>query len=359
MAACARVVQASEKAFAASQILDVQNRPFFRQHRKIRKTMKKGVIMRIARSVALGVASIVLAIVLGAVAFVYLAPETATRAAIGLERTHAGLTRHEITLPSGMHYVFLEGGQGNPLMLLHGFAADKDNFTRVAAYLTPHYRVIIPDHAGFGESSHIDGADYRSEAQAGRLHELAAALGIRQLHLGGNSMGGQIAMAYAARYPADVLSMWLLDPAGVWSAPKSELAHLVQEQGRNPLIARSEDEFAQTFDFVMSDPPFVPRPMLNVMAQERIRNVALANHIFGQIATDSIEQRIKDMPVPSLIVWGSQDRAINVGTADVLHKLLPRSQVIVVPGVGHLPMIERPKQCADDYLKFRASLPKS
>jgi pimeloyl-ACP methyl ester carboxylesterase len=188
---------------------------------------------------------------------------------------------------------------------------------------------------------------------------LARSLGIRQLHVGGNSMGGQIAMAYAARYPGEVLSMWLLDPAGVWSAPKSELAHLVQEQGRNPLIARNEEEFAKTFDFVMSDPPFVPRPMLNVMAQERIHNVALANHIFGQISTDSIEQRVKDMQVPSLIVWGKEDRGINVGTAEVLHKLLPRSQVIIMPGVGHLPMIERPKQSAEDYLKFRAGLPKN
>jgi pimeloyl-ACP methyl ester carboxylesterase len=330
-------------------------RHFRRHHRKIRKTKEKEINMRIARAIA----SALLAIVAGAVAFVYLAPETATRAALNLERRHAGLTRHEVNLPSGMHYVFLEGGQGTPLLLLHGFAADKDNFTRVAAYLTPHYRVIIPDHAGFGESSHIEGADYHSQAQAERLHELAAALGIHQVHLGGNSMGGQIAMAYAARYPDEVLSMWLLDPAGVWSAPKSELAHLVQEQGRNPLIARNEEEFAKTFDFVMSDPPFVPRPMLDVMAQERIRNAALANHIFGQIATDSVEQRVKDMPVPSLIVWGSQDRAINVGAAEVLRGLLPRSQVIVMPGVGHLPMIERPKQCAEDYLKFRAELPKS
>jgi pimeloyl-ACP methyl ester carboxylesterase len=305
------------------------------------------------------IASAVLAIAIGAVSFVYLAPETATKAALNLERVHAGLTRREITLPSGMHYVFLEGGHGTPLLLLHGFAADKDNFTRVAAYLTPHYRVIIPDQIGFGESSHIEGADYHSQAQAERLHELAKSLGIRQLHVGGNSMGGQIAMAYAARYPGEVLSMWLLDPAGVWSAPKSELAHLVQEQGRNPLIARTEEEFAKTFDFVMSDPPFIPRPMLNVMAQERIHNVALANHIFGQISTDSIEQRVKDMQVPSLIVWGKEDRGINVGTAEVLHKLLPRSQVIIMPGVGHLPMIERPKQSAEDYLKFRAGLPKN
>jgi len=292
-------------------------------------------------------------------AFPYLAPATATRLALDLERSRAGLTRKEITLPSGLRYVYLEGGQGEPLMLLHGFAADKDNFTRISAHLTSRYRVVIPDHIGFGESSHLPDADYRAQAQAERLHALAQALGIGKIHLGGSSMGGQIALAYAARFPGEVASLWLIGTAGIWSAPKSELARLVLEQGRNPLIARNEEEFAQTVEFVMSDPPFVPRPILDVMAQERIRNVALANHIFRQIAADSLEQRIAGMQVPALIVWGEHDRAVHVGTAQVLHRLMPRSRVIVMPGIGHLPMMERPRQSASDYLAFRASLDKN
>lgn len=311
--------------------------------------------MRITNIIAVSLISLAAS----AGAFVYLAPESATGLALQLERSRAGLVRREITLPSGVRYAYLEGGTGEPLMLLHGFAADKDNFTRVAAYLTSRYRVIVPDQVGFGESSHLLNGDYRSEAQADRLHQLALALGIRRIHLGGSSMGGQISMAYAAKYPADVSSLWLLAPAGVWSAPKSELARLTQEQGRNPLIARNEDEFAQMVDFVMNDPPFVPRVILNVMAQERIQNVALASHIFGQSVTDSIEERIRGTPVPTLIVWGDRDRALNVDSADVLHKLMPRSHVIVMPGIGHLPMMERPKQSAEDYLKFRAGLPRN
>ena len=311
--------------------------------------------MRITNIIAVSLISLAIA----AGAFVYLAPESATGVVLQLERSRAGLVRREITLPSGVRYAYLEGGTGEPLMLLHGFAADKDNFTRLAAYLTPRYRVIVPDQVGFGESSHLPNGDYRSEAQADRLHELASALGIRRIHLGGNSMGGQISMAYAAKYPAEVISLWLLAPAGVWSAPKSELARLTQEHGRNPLIARNEDEFARMVDFVMNDPPFVPRAILNVMAQERIQNVALASRIFSQSVADSIEERIRGTPVPTLIVWGDRDRALSVESADVLHKLIPRSQVIVMPGIGHLPMMERPKQSAEDYLKFRASLPKN
>ena len=290
-----------------------------------------------------------------AAGFPYVAPEKATHFAVEVERYRSDLIRKEIDLPGGLRYVYLEGGQGEPLMLLHGFGANKDNFTRVARFLTPHYRVIIPDHIGFGESAHPQEADYSPPAQVERLRSLAQALGIKTLHLGGSSMGGQIAMTYAVRYPAEIKSLWLLGPAGVWSAPQSEVFKIIEKTGHNSLLAKNEDDFAQTFSFMMSDPPFIPRPMLDVMAQERIRNYNLEARIFQQIAAYSVEKYIAGMDTPTLIVFGDQDRAIPVATADILHKLLPHSQVVIMPGLGHLPMLEQPQQSAKDYLQFRAS----
>lgn len=290
-------------------------------------------------------------------AFFEFAPQQATDAALSLERFRAGLTRRDITLKSGLRFAYLEGGDGPTLVLLHGFAADKDNFTRISSTLTGHYHVIIPDLIGFGESSHLPApADYRADAQARRLHEFLEALRVRGLDLGGSSMGGQIAMAFAARYPNEVSSLWLLDPAGVWSAPKSELADMVVGQGRNPLIPTTEQEYADLFGFVMADPPWIPRPMKNAMARERLQNVELSRHIFGQIAVDSVEDRVRGLKVPTLIVWGQRDRALNPLTSTVLQKLLPRSEVILMPGVGHLPMVERPQQAAADYIAFRERL---
>jgi len=301
------------------------------------------------------VVAFILVLSIGALlGFIHLAPARATQMAIAAERHQAGLECKEITTPDGLHYVYLEGGQGAPLILLHGFGANKDNYTRVAKWLTPHYRVIVPDLIGFGESSHPENADYSARAQAARLHVFAHALGIDKTDIGGSSMGGQIAMFWAVQYPAEINSMWLLDPAGIWSAPKSELARLVLEQGQNPLIAKNEDEFAATFNFVMSDPPFIPRPILDVMAQEPIRNAVLAQKIFNQIAVESVETEITGAGTPALIVWGDQDRAINVATADILHKLLPHSEVDVMHGIGHLPMVEVPRRSAEDYLRFRA-----
>lgn len=295
-------------------------------------------------------------VIAAATGWIYLAPAQALRVFIDLERRQSGLVRKQVDLPGGLHYAYLEGGQGEPLMLLHGFGANKDNFTRVARWLVPHYRVIVPDQLGFGESARPQDADYSPTAQAARARALAQALGLQGLHLGGSSMGGQIALVYAAQHPAEVKSLWLLDPAGVWSAPESELRRIISQTGKNPLMAASEDEFAQLFGYVMSDPPFIPRPLVNVMARERIANFALEARIFQQVAAESVEQRVAGLAVPALIVWGEQDRAIHVGTAGVLHGLMPRSQVIVMPGIGHLPMVEQPLRSAQDYLRFRAGV---
>jgi len=295
-------------------------------------------------------------VLVAATAFVQLAPETATRLALEAERDRSGLVRKEIELSGGLHFVYLEGGSGEPLMLFHGFGANKDNFTRIARFLVPHYRVILPDHVGFGESSHPEDADYSPPAQAERLHALAAALGLSRVHLGGSSMGGHIAMSYAAAYPGDVASLWLLDPGGVWSAPPSELASSMIAGGPNPLMARTPDDFVKVYEFAMSDPPWIPRAMLDTMAQERIRNFGLEEKIFEQIRADQVEERIRGLKTPSLIVWGREDRAIHVDTAGVLHGLLPNSEVVILEGIGHLPMLEAPQRSADDYLRFRAGL---
>ena len=298
---------------------------------------------------------VMLAIVVVMTASLYLAPERATRFFVDLERNRAGLTRKQVDLPDGLRYVYLEGGQGDPLLLLHGFGANKDNFVRVAGALARRYRVIIPDHIGFGESSHPPEADYSPLAQVQRLRSLMSALGVSEVHLGGSSMGGQIALSYAAAYPQEVKSLWLLDPAGIWTATESELLRVKRETGRNLLLATNADEFDAVIRFVTTKTPFIPAPIRRMLARERIANYRLETRIADQLLADSIEKRIAGLPIPALIVWGDQDRAIHVDSAQVLHGLLPQSRTIIMRGIGHLPHIESPGKCVSDYLHFRAT----
>ena len=105
-------------------------------------------------------------ILLGLAGVYFLFPGTVFNLLLKAERSVAGLKQHRIDV-KGQHFAYLEGGTGDVVVLLHGFGANKDNWTRMARYLTPHFRVIAPDLTGFGESSPDPGDDYRSALRPG------------------------------------------------------------------------------------------------------------------------------------------------------------------------------------------------
>ena len=283
-----------------------------------------------------------------------------TQKIIQYERNKSDLDVKSFTLTSGDKLVYAENANltGEPLLLIHGFGGNKDNFTRIADELED-YHLIIPDLLGFGESSKPMSADYRSQAQATRLHELLQAKGLASnIHIGGNSMGGAISVAYAAKYPKDVKSLWLVDSAGVWSAgvPKSLEGATLEN---NPLLINSKEDFYKMYDFVMYKPPYLPKSVKAVFAQERINNKELDAKILEQIVTDNVEERaqiIADYNIPTLVVWGEKDQVIKPETVNVIKDIIPQAQVIMMEDIGHVPMIEAVEQTAEDYKGFREGI---
>ncbi|WP_201629529.1 alpha/beta fold hydrolase [Psychrobacter maritimus] len=285
-----------------------------------------------------------------------------TQKIIQYERSKSDLEIKSLTLASGDKMVYAENGNvaGEPLLLIHGFGGNKDNFTRIARQLEG-YHLIIPDLLGFGASSKPMSTDYRSEAQATRLHELLQAKGLAaNIHVGGNSMGGAISVAYAAKYPKEVKSLWLVDSAGFWSAGIHEaLAGATLEN--NPLLINSNEDFYKMYDFVMYKPPYLPKSIKAVFAQERIANKELHAKILEQIVTDNVEERAKiiaQYKIPTLVVWGEKDQIIKPETVNLIKEIIPQSEVIMMPEVGHVPMVEALEKTADDYKAFREKLNK-
>lgn len=169
-----------------------------------------------------------------AAGILYFVPATLLASVRTVERGLAGLSEHSVQVDN-LEIAYLEGGsEKNPtLLLIHGFGADKDNWLRFARPLTERYHVVALDLPGFGDSSKPQQASYDVGTQAERVANFAAAIGVRRLHLAGNSMGGHIAALYAARHPEQVLSLALIDNAGVMPARKSELFEDL-ERGENP-----------------------------------------------------------------------------------------------------------------------------
>lgn len=290
--------------------------------------------------------------------FDFFFPAQFANAALSAERGAAGLERKEIGIP-GFNVVYLEGGQGKPLLLIHGFNGDKDNWTRVSKHLTPHYRVIAVDLPCWGESPRPTADECDIAHQLVYVNQIADALKLEHFDLGGNSMGGWIAAAYAAAHPERVDSLWLLAPAGVASAQLSDLGNIVKSGGRIPLIARNDQEMKELLDFVCVHPPYVPHALLQVMAQRQAEHYELEQKIFAGLVKEApLEAQVKGLQTPTFIVWGDHDRALHYSGAEILHRLIPNSQVLIMPDMGHVPMLEAPSKTAADYVVFRDSLGK-
>jgi pimeloyl-ACP methyl ester carboxylesterase len=271
---------------------------------------------------------------------------------IGLERFTSGLKRRVVQV--GDHrVVYSEGGHGEPVILLHGFGASADSWNRFAKPLTKRYHVIAPDQPGWGQSTRLEAESYGYPQQVERLHQFVTQLGLKRFHLLGHSMGGFIASAYAARYPDEVITLGLIAPHGMVEPIASELANDVAK-GDNWLVATSYQEFERLLNGVFAKRPYAPKAVLRYLADHAIRNSGKSAKIFAEMQTNdpSLADRLPNITAPALIVWGDQDRVLHVSCADLFRKGIKSSEVMVIAGSGHMPLVENAGLCARAWLAF-------
>ena len=287
-----------------------------------------------------------------------LAPRWAARQWLALERGRAGLRLRRATV-AGFTMPYLEGGGGEPLVLVHGFGGDKDNFTRIAGYLTPRFRVVVPDLPGFGEATRDPQARYHIDAQVERLRAFIGELGLGSVHLAGNSMGGFIAAQYAATHPDAVRSLWLIDAAGTALARATDVIARYVASGEMPLLVRRAADYPALLRAVTHRPPLLPYSLRHELARRAVDDYALHSRIFREIGIESptLEDRLAAIRAPTLIVWGREDRILNAAAAPAMQALIPRSRLVLLERTGHLPMVERPRATADAFLAFVAAPP--
>ncbi len=251
--------------------------------------------------------------------------------------------------------VYLEGGGGEPVLLLHGFGADKDNWNLFSRYLTKRYRVIAPDLPGFGESSKIWSDQYHIATQVERVHEFAEEIGLTKFHLVGNSMGGLIAGVYAATYPTEILTLCLLDPAGVIENEPSPFS-LELEKGNNPLIVESVSDYDKLLDFTFAKRPNIPDALKSYLAEIAVQRKDFYKKVFIEARPgNQLEAVMARIRAETLIVWGEADRVLSVSSAQILRKGIEKSKVVILKDCGHMPMLEKPEETARYYLEFISS----
>ncbi|HMV43345.1 MAG TPA: alpha/beta hydrolase [Leptospiraceae bacterium] len=268
------------------------------------------------------------------------------------ERNKASLTKKEIQVENHK-IVYLEGGEGETILLIHGFGADKEHWTRMSRYLTDKYRVISPDLPPFGESTKLDSEDYGVLPQAKRVHLFTQALGLKKYHIVGNSMGGHIAGVYTSEYPDEVLSLALFDAAGVTSPNPSKLSEKLKE-GKNPLIVSNEEEFDGLMKFSFVNPPYIPGFFKREVMKKAAANKPYSEKVFSKLMQDGnvLEKRLSKIKAKTLILWGDSDNIIDVSSVQVFEKGIVNHKTVILKECGHAPMIELPEESAKQYLNF-------
>jgi len=273
-----------------------------------------------------------------------------------------GKTVQKSVVVDGRTWPYLEGGDPSKptLLLVHGFSGDKDNWSFLAPYLTRQYHVIAPDLPGFGENERNPNLAYDIQAQTERLKAFADVLGLQRPHVAGNSMGGWIALRYALDYPDALASLTLLNNAGINGANESELQKLAANEDYNPLIIANLDDADRLVAMVVHKPTFVPARLKPVFYADALKYRDQLDHIFWVIANEGrdhpLNERLGEVKVPTLIVWGRHDKLLDVSCVPVLEAGIAGSRSHIFEDVGHVPMIEVPRGTADVMKGFLAKL---
>lgn len=271
-----------------------------------------------------------------------------------LSRRAAGLRSRSIVVDD-IRWHYLEGGKGPLLVALHGFGGDADNWFRAAPRLRRHFHLIAPDLPGFGESGAQDKLAFDIESQVERLHGFLQELQARPVVMAGNSMGGWLAAAYARQHPETVRGLWLLAPFGVSGVPRSPMLEAIDQGYENPLSISTKKQYRRrVVQAMFGRVPWIPRPLMAFYAQRGIRASADAAARFRQVerSPEALEAIVRGLKLPIHLQWGSLDRAVDPAGAQVLAAARPDIDVQLFEGIGHLPMLEAPRESSAQWLAF-------
>lgn len=260
----------------------------------------------------------------------------------------ASLTKHA-TVVKGKNLVWYDNLQYQQiddrpvLLLLHGFTADKQVWLKAAVQLSHHFRLVIPDMPGHGDSETPNYDSFSLDALAECFIDLMEQIRVEHYFVAGNSLGGLTAAKMGTMVPDTILGNVLINPAGIANESEPTPFMAMMKNGVNPFFTRSRQQFSTLFTLSMARPPLMPKVVVDALADNHIASSANYESFFACCFNDAsiFNDKIETMTVPTLLIFGMKDDIISTATIDFWRQ---SDAVEFQPfyDAGHMPMMEIP-----------------
>ena len=248
------------------------------------------------------------------------------------------------------------------IVFVHGFTGSKMFWLEFLAFFKD-YNVIVPDLPGHGNNSYFQEDNYSIRENTKRLNSFVDKLGLKNFYLVGISLGGAISGYYASLYPDKVKKLVLIDAAGAKADRMSPYFQFILTTGENLLIFKDRSGFNKMMSFLFVKPPKTPSHIIDYYLKQKDkmnpRYERIFNDLINEINTEGNplkEDNLKNIVCPTLIIWGKEDKIIDISAGYNLNKSIKNSKLIIVENVGHVPPIEAKEFTSSKIREFFAEL---
>ena len=270
-------------------------------------------------------------------------------------------------LYDGVKIKYDEFGNGDPIILLHGFGVSSYSWHDVSKPLSQKNRLFLIDLKGFGKSDKPLDDKYSISDQAEIIISFIQKNNLRNLILAGHSIGGAVALQTALRCIKmennPLKGLILLDSP----AYKQRLPAFIQIL-KIPILNKLILAFFPAklcVKLVLKKCFFDDTKITDEMVKNYSRFFDLAGSTHALITTakkiipkniDEITSKYREIKIPTLIIWGEQDKVIPLSVGQKLNQTIPNSKLAVIPDCGHMPTEEKPKETTEIISEFLNSI---
>jgi pimeloyl-ACP methyl ester carboxylesterase len=286
----------------------------------------------------------------------YYSTGTVVKVLTGYAKWKGGIDTHSIQVDKH-NWPYLEAGSKNneTIVLLHGFGSSKEFWIAMMDHFGKTYHVLAPDLPGFAENKIVDGVEYTIPDQVKRLDKFLSDVDINKFHLIGSSMGGYISLNYAILHQENLLSLALMNSAGVISPKQNYYEKHLIETNENLLIPEDVDGFKRFIALLYHVPPKMPDAFAAYFTEVRKKRLKEEKLLFQGILKSleiPLEPMLSVIKTKTLIMWGDKDQILDISSVPIFEKGIKNHQTVIFKDIGHIPIMEAPEKTNKAYKKF-------